>query len=91
MTYVFELTVGKEKSKLSLFHESKEVASKEWPESRDMGKKLFEAIDEVLREQGLKAEDITDFQVMSDLPEFSTSRRIAETVQKVYTFGVSLK
>ena len=62
----------------------------EWPEERDMGRRVFEAIEKLLKKHGLKPMDIAEFRVESDLPDHSTSRRIAETVQKVYTFGVGL-
>ncbi len=54
-----------------------------------MGSQLFRNIAEVLKEQNLKPEAISDFVVESDLPDVYTSSRIAETVKKVYSFGVA--
>lgn len=90
MAHIFRLKVEKDKSSLALIESGIVKAVHEWPESRDMGRKLFEAIETILQERGLKPQDIAEFRIVSDLPESSTSRRIAETVAKVYTFGVSL-
>lgn len=88
MNYIFKLLVARERSKLALLQDEKEVGAIEWPEERDMGRKLFEAIQELLEKDNLKPEEIGEFVVESELPEHSTSRRIAETVQKVYSFAV---
>lgn len=87
MSYTFKLKLEKAQSRLALLRDDKELAVREWPEARDMGQRLFEALAEILKEQGLRAIDVTDFQVESDLPDVYTSARIAETVRKVYTFG----
>lgn len=89
--YTFRLKLEKEKSKLSLLSDGKEVAAREWPEARDMGARLFEAMPELLKEQNLKPEAVEDFVVESELPDVYTSSRIAETVKKVYSFGVRRK
>lgn len=91
MSYIFKLTVEKEKSKLALLNDGSETAAREWPEHRDMGERLFEAIDGLLQEYGLKPEEVGDFIVKTDLSETFTSVRIAETVRRVYTFGVIAK
>lgn len=88
MTYLLTLTVEKETSRLALFQNGVERATRTWSESRDMGRRVFESIEEVLQETGIKPEDVASFQVVSELPDSSTSRRIAETVARVYTFGV---
>ncbi len=87
MPHIFELHLEKEKSRLMLLDDKKEVASKEWIESRDMGRQLFGVMKELLEENKLHPEDVADFEIVSDLPETYTSRRIAETVKKVYTYG----
>ncbi|MBP6034114.1 MAG: hypothetical protein KA537_01405 [Candidatus Moranbacteria bacterium] len=53
-----------------------------------MGRRVFESIEEVMKEASIVPENIASFQVISELPDSSTSRRIAETVARVYTFGV---
>jgi hypothetical protein len=88
MAYRLIMTVEKEQSRLALLEGGVERAAREWEESRDMGRRAFESIEEVLREAGIAPEDVTSFQVISELPDASTSRRIAETVASVYTFGV---
>lgn len=88
MAYRLVLTVEKEKSALVLFEGGIERARRDWEESRDMGRRAFESIEEVLREVGASPEEVVSFQVISELPDASTSRRIAETVASVYTFGV---
>ncbi len=89
--YKLLLILNKEQSKLSLLKNGESVSERSWPEARDMGAQLFRSIAEVLKEQDLKPEDISDFVVESELPDVYTSSRIAETVKKVYTFGVKMK
>lgn len=86
--HTFLLKLQKEKSKLVLLSDDKEVAVREWPEARDMGTKLFAAMGELLKEQSLKPKDVADFVVKSELPDVYTSTRIAETVKRVYAFGI---
>ncbi len=88
--HTFHLKIEKEKSSLSLMQGSEAVAVREWPEERDMGRRLFQAIAELLKENNLKSEQVNDFIVDSEMPDNYTSMRIAETVKKVYTFGVSI-
>lgn len=88
MTYRLVLTVEKEQSVLVLFEGGVERARRDWEESRDMGRRAFESIEEVLHEAGIGPQEVLSFQVISELPDASTSRRIAETVASVYTFGV---
>jgi len=88
MAYRLVLTAEKEQSVLILFENGVERARRDWGESRDMGRRAFESIEEVLREAGIGPEAVMSFQVISELPDSSTSRRIAETVASVYTFGV---
>lgn len=88
MAYRLVLTVEKEQSMLILFENGVERARRDWGESRDMGRRAFESIEEVLQEAGISQEEVMSFQVISELPDASTSRRIAETVASVYTFGV---
>lgn len=67
------------------------MRERNWPEARDMGRQLFEGIAALLKEQGIKPEAVEDFVVESALPDVYTSTRIAETVKKVYAFGVRRK
>jgi len=91
MPYILKLSVTKEASILSLLKEGMVLDSQGWEEGRDMGRRLFETIKELLQKNGLKPEDISDFDVESEMPEIYTSMRIAETVKKVYSFGVREK
>ncbi len=88
MSYVFRLKLEKTKSELALLEDGSVRAVRTWPEARDMGTKLFEALSELLEEQGLKPTAVEGFVVESELPDVYTSMRIAETVKKVYAFGV---
>lgn len=87
MTYIFSLKITKEKSKLSLFCGNEKMTSIEWPEGRDTGRRLFEAMEKLLSENNLKPEQVSDFTIDSEMPENYTSARIAETVKKAYVFG----
>lgn len=89
MTYRFYLKVEKEKSALVLLKDETVLGTREWLESRDMGQRLFAAIQELLQEKDLKSKEVSEFRVESEMPETYTSRRIAETVRRVYTYGVS--
>jgi hypothetical protein len=91
MTYTFKLTITKNESKLALLGDDREVAAKEWGESRDMGRQLFQAIDELLAEQGIRPEEVAGFEIDSDMPDGYTSMRIAETVKRTYMFAAELK
>jgi hypothetical protein len=91
MTYLLRLHIRKEKSWLELLKNNEMTASREWPEARDMGRKLFEAIEGLLKEEGIAPEMVGEFEVLSEVPEMFTSARIAETVKRVYAFGVVAK
>lgn len=86
--YTFILTLTKEQSTLALHKEGVLVSEQSWPEARDMGERLFRAIDTLLKEEKLEPRAVSDLVIESELPEMYTSMRIAETVKKVYTFGV---
>lgn len=86
--YIFKLIITKDQSKLTLLKDEQVLAEKSWDEARDMGKRLFEGIAQLLKENNLQPIDVSDFVVDSDMPEGYTSMRIAETVKRVYTFGV---
>ncbi len=88
MIYIFKLKLQKDASTLFLLKDGEVLDEQTWPESRDMGRRLFESLAELLKKHTLKPEMIEDFVVESELPEIYTSARIAETVKRVYTFGV---
>lgn len=85
--YSFLLTVEAAQSRLALLRDGAEVAIDEWVEGRDMGRRLFMAIETLLAKEGLKPTEVAKFRVDSRIPEVYTSSRIAETVANVYTFG----
>ena len=91
MLYTFKLKLEKTKSELSLLEDGTVKAVREWPEARDMGTKVFEAMAEILKGEGLRPDEVSDCVVESDLPDVYTSTRIAETLKKVYAFGVKRK
>lgn len=86
--YSFLLTLTKTDARLELRKWEEVVAFKEWQESRDMGRQLFEAIQSLLSQKDLEPKEITDFQVRTDIPDNFTSVKIAETVARVYTWAV---
>jgi tRNA A37 threonylcarbamoyladenosine modification protein TsaB len=88
MTYKFYLKFEKIKSSLYLLESGLTTATAEWPEGRDTGRRLFEAIEKLLAENNLKPEQISDFTIDSEMPENYTSARIAETVKRAYIFGI---
>lgn len=91
MSYVFKLKLEKTKSELALIEDGTVKAVRTWPEARDMGTKVFEAMAEILKGEGMRPEAVSDFVVESELPDVYTSTRIAETIKKVYAFGVKQK
>jgi len=88
--YSFLLTLTKENARLELREGDRVKATKEWAESRDMGRQLFEAIAALLQENGLGPTDVDKFELNTDVSDNFTSVKIAETVAKVYTWGVSV-
>jgi tRNA A37 threonylcarbamoyladenosine modification protein TsaB len=87
MTRIFKLIVEKEKSHLMLIEDGTELVVREWEEGRDMGRRLFESIDGILREKGLEPTDISDFILETDVSDNFTSVKIAETVAETYRFA----
>jgi tRNA A37 threonylcarbamoyladenosine modification protein TsaB len=87
MNRIFKLTVKKEKSRLVLVEDGAELVAREWEEGRDMGRRLFESIDGILKERGLKPADVSDFIVETDVSDNFTSVKIAETVAETYRFA----
>jgi len=88
MEHAFRLEIGREGSRLALLKDAELVSSREWPEARDMGQQLFEAIDILLRESGIAPTDATHFFIETDIPESFTSVRIAQSVGKAWEYGV---
>ncbi len=89
--YSFLLTLTKTDAKLSLQKDGEEIAYKTWTESRDMGRQLFEAIQALLTENSLGPTGVDSFRLDTDVSDNFTSVKIAETVAKVYTWGVSVE
>ncbi|NTW14798.1 MAG: hypothetical protein HGA38_00335 [Candidatus Moranbacteria bacterium] len=87
MTYSFNLNIDKESSRLVLLKDVEEIVSREWPESRDMGRQLFEAIDGILTETGLVPADVPSFGIETDVSDSFTSVKIGESVAKAWEFG----
>lgn len=87
MPHSFKLNIEKEKSKLALLEGERSISSREWPEARDMGHQLFEAIDILLKESGIAPTDVTHFNIETDIPESFTSVRIAQSVAKAWEYG----
>lgn len=88
--FTFLLNVEKDHSDLTLLQNGTEIAKKTWPEVRDMGRQLFEAVHALLTENGLKPEEIGDFQLETRVSDNFTSVKIAQTVAAVYTWGVKV-
>lgn len=86
--YFFELKMMKERSTLVLRCDGEISAKIEWEEGRDMGRRLFQGIAAVLKENNVEPKQISDMVIDSEIPENYTSMRIAETVKRVYAFGI---
>lgn len=89
--YSLFLTLTKTDARLALLQEGKEVATKTWSESRDMGRQLFEAIQGLLQAHGLQPADIADFRLETGVSDNFTSVKIAQTVAQVYNWSVSVQ
>lgn len=87
MIHSFKLHIGEKRSRLILLKDGQERVSREWEESRDMGRRLFEAIEEILSEAGVQPTDVKDFDVDTDVSDNLTSVKIAQTVAATYEFG----
>lgn len=91
MKYSFLLTVNNDSSILRLLKGGSVFLEKSWPEERDMGKQLLQALKKILDESGISPEEVQEFIIDGDAKENFTSRRIAETVRNVYTFAINQK
>lgn len=91
MTYSFNLHIGKESSRLILLKDGEKVVMREWPESRDMGRQLFETIDGILVEAGLEPPDVPRFEVMTDITDSFTSVKIGQSVANAWEYGAKAK
>ena len=89
MTYILKLTVNQDASVLSLMQDEEIVGERSWQEERDMGKQLLSALQGILTENAVDKTEIKEFVIDGNTKENFTSRRIAETVQKVYTFAIN--
>lgn len=88
MNHSFKLHIGEKRSRLTLLGDGQERVSREWEESRDMGRRLFEAIEEILEEAEIEPVDVQSFDVETDMSDNFTSVKIAQTVAATYEFGV---
>ena len=89
MTYILKLTVNQDASVLALMKDEVLVGERTWQEERDMGKQLLSALQGILAENTVDKTEIKEFVIDGNAKENFTSRRIAETVQKVYTFAIN--
>ena len=89
MTYILKLTVNQDASVLALMKDEVLVGERAWQEERDMGKQLLSALQGILAENTVDKTEIKEFVIDGNAKENFTSRRIAETVQKVYTFAIN--
>lgn len=89
MTYRLKLTVNQDESVLRLLHDEEILKEVSWQEERDMGKRLLGALEKILHESGVEKALVKEFTLDGNAKENFTSRRIAETVQKVYTFAIN--
>jgi tRNA A37 threonylcarbamoyladenosine modification protein TsaB len=89
MTYILKLTVNQDASVLALMKDEVLVGERTWQEERDMGKQLLSALQGILAENAVDKTEIKEFVIDGNAKENFTSRRIAETVQKVYTFAIN--
>lgn len=87
--YSFLLTLTKTDARLELLKDGEQVALKNWAESRDMGRQLFQGIQSLLTEAGLDPAQVTDFRLDTDVSDNFMSVKIAQTVQQVFLFAVT--
>lgn len=60
-------------------------------EERNLSEKLLPTIDRLLKRNNLQAQDIADFQVVSDLGKNYTTYRLAKTVAEAFKFAIKKK
>ena len=89
MRYKLKLTVDQDASVLRLMKDDEVLEERTWAEERDMGKQLLTALESALRVSGVDKALVKEFILDGNAKENFTSRRIAETVQKVYTFAIN--
>ena len=89
MKYTLKLTVNQDTSVLRLMKDDSVIEERSWQEERDMGKQLLGALEDIFTKSGVDKREVGEFVIDGDAKENFTSRRIAETVQKVYTFAIN--
>jgi hypothetical protein len=82
------LEVEREAVTLVLREADREISREVVCDGYTMLEKLLPAIDGILKKCSLTQKDVVDFQVNSSLPEGYSARRIAETITKMFLFGV---
>lgn len=85
--YTFLLEVGKQEVFLTLKNEDVAVEKILVGDGYGMAEQLLPALDSLLAKHHLTVNDVEKLEVVSDLPEGYSARRIAETIASVYAFG----
>jgi 8-oxo-dGTP pyrophosphatase MutT (NUDIX family) len=85
----WKLILSQQEGKLELHDEDSVLAVKGWVEDRHTSEEILTGMKELLQETGLRYADVPELRLELDLPPHATARRIAETIQNVYTTFVS--
>lgn len=86
--YEFLLEVDKKEVFLNLKQDEAVIERVLVCDGYSLLEKLLPAIDAMLTRHHLETSDIAKFEVVSDLPEGYSARRITETIASVYEFAL---
>lgn len=81
------ISIKNRKAEIHLDRGGKKTDKISFPENNNLSEKLLPAIDEILKKNRLKAEDIKKIKVETDTPGSFTTSRIAKVVGKAWEFS----
>ncbi|MCK9378951.1 MAG: hypothetical protein M0P97_02290 [Candidatus Moranbacteria bacterium] len=86
---ILKIKIEQNKILLALEKDGKVLDTLEWKEENNLSQKLLEEIDNLLRKNGLSQDDLEKAEVVSDMSEQFTTRRIAESVAQALSINSS--
>jgi len=83
---ILKIKIEQNKILLALEKDGKVLDTLEWKEENNLSQKLLEEIDNLLRKNGLSQDDLEKAEVVSDMSEQFTTRRIAQAIAQTLNF-----
>jgi len=80
------ISIEKNSISLKLWKNGKKVDALSFPDEHNLGRKLLPEIDKILKRNKLVPENIKETELISDLSDNFTTRRIAEAVKNAFNW-----